>query len=74
MNFFWGLNHNLIFPWLIFEFCFDSFLSIFPRISMFEHFRGTEHTQNQFFVERFLNFFMFTMVLLDGILDDFSKL
>jgi hypothetical protein len=35
----------------------------------------TKHTRNQFFVEKFQNFFckMFTMVLLDGILDDFSK-
>jgi hypothetical protein len=39
LNFF-PLNQHLICPWSIFDKNFDSFLSIFARILIFEHFRG----------------------------------
>ncbi len=72
---FFGLNQNLICPWLIFAFVFILFFRFFPEFRCSNIFAVTKHTRNQFFVEKFLNFFckMFTMVLLDGILDDFSK-
>ncbi len=55
---------------------FASFPSIFARISMFEHFRGDwAYAEPNFFWEISKIFFpkIFTLVLLDGFLDGFSK-
>jgi hypothetical protein len=55
---------------------FDSFPSIFARIRCSNIFAVTEHTRNQNFLVSYQEFFfskIFTLVLLDGVLDGFSK-
>ncbi len=61
-------------PFVNFRKNFASFPSIFARISLFEHFRGDWAAPN-FFIEIFKTFFfqIFTLVLLDGFIDGFSK-
>ncbi len=52
---------------------FDYFLSIFARISMFKHFRDNWAYAEPIFFRGNWNFLMFSLVLLVGFLDGFSK-
>ncbi len=74
-EFFFDLNQILICPWKIFEKNFASYPSSFARISKFEHFRGDwAYAEPNFFGEIPQSFFFkFTLVLLDGFINGFSK-
>jgi hypothetical protein len=53
-----------------------SFLRFSPEFRSSNIYAVTEHTRNQIFLERYPKIFVFksfTMVLLDGLLDGFSK-
>jgi hypothetical protein len=50
------------------------FLSILPDFRCYNIFVKIEHTWNQVFVERYRNFFIATLVNLNGTLGGFSKI
>ncbi len=66
---------NPYMPLEIFEKNFASYPSIFARISKFEHFRcDLAYAEPNFFGEIPQSFFLkFTLVLLDGFINGFSK-
>ncbi len=76
-EFFFLPKSNPYMPFVNFRKNFDSFPLIFARISMFQHFRSDwAYAEPNFFWEITKNIFffkIFTLVLLGGFLDGFSK-